>query len=217
MPNWKSSFAVCLVLISPLVARGQVVQLPTVGSFNLSTSVAVPDSGSAALGGSMSGRSGFTSRGGLGAGVARGSSLGGGHVSVHATVIDLAELDSMIRSQSGKMTDQPKLHANAPRPQYSTKAKPRSKFHAAEYDYLMTLSRDGQVVESRDRDAVSYYLALAEQARLRGNWNSVELYYKMAWDHLPPTRREAALKDLAKARTPPPSKPSDPKRSLKPR
>lgn len=165
----------------------------------------------------MVGGSGSASRGGLGAGVARGSSLGGGQVSVHATVIDLAELDSMIRSQSGKMTDQPKLHANAPRPQYSTKAKPRSKFHAAEYDYLMTLSRDGQVVESRDRDAVSYYLALAEQARLRGNWNSVELYYKMAWDHLPPTRREAALKDLAKARTPPPSKPSDPKRSLKPR
>ena len=165
----------------------------------------------------MSGRSGITSRGGLGAGVARGSSLAGGRASVHTTVIDLAELDSMIRSQSGKMADEPKLHASAPRPQYSTKAKARSQFHAAEYDYLMVLSRDGQVVESKDRDAVSYYLALAEQARLRGNWNSVELYYKMAWDHLPPARREAALRDLAKARTPPPLKSSESNRSSKPR
>lgn len=217
MHTWNNLLGICLIASLSNGSLGQVVQLPTVGSFNLSTSAGVPVSGSAGLGGSMVGGSGSASRVGLGAGVARGSSLGGGQVSVHTTVIDLAELDSMIRSQSGKVADQPKLHASSPRSQYSTKVKPRSRFHAVEYDYLMVLSRDGQVVENRDRGAVSYYLALAEQARLRGNWNSVELYYKMAWDHLPPIRREAALRDLAKARTPPPSKPSESTRSSKPR
>ncbi len=181
-------------------ARGQVVQLPSAGTFNLSTSVAVPDSGSASLGSSGFGRSGSAGRGPLGLGSSYGSNLGGSGVSVRATVIDLAELDSMIRSQSGKNPTSPMLHSADPREPIHVRTAPRRRNDSPEYDYLAALSRNGNVVDSFDPDAVKFYLGMAEQARSRGTWSSVELYYTLAWKNLPPSRREAALQELAKAR-----------------
>ncbi len=181
-------------------ALGQVVQLPTAGTFNLSTSVSVPDSGSASLGSSNFGRSGSTGRGPLGMGSSYGANFGSGRASLHTTVIDLAELDSMIRSQSGKTSSVPQLHSSDPREKIHVRAAPRSRIEAAEYDYLEALSRNGNVVDSYDPEAVSYYLGMAEQARNRGTWSSVELYYTLAWKNLPPARREAALRELVKAR-----------------
>ena len=181
-------------------ACGQVVQLPTSGTFNLSTSVAVPDSGSGSLGSSAFGRSGSVGRGPQGFGASYGSSLGGSRTSVHTTVIDLAELDSMIRSQSGKNPTSPQLHSADPREPIHIRTAPRRRNDTPEYDYLAALSRNGNVVDSYDPDAVKFYLGMAEQARNRGTWSSVELYYTLAWKNLPPSRREAALQELAKAR-----------------
>lgn len=180
----------------------QVVQLPSVGTFSISTSVAVPDSGSGYAGGVGYGRSGSVSRGpGYGPN-ASGRSIGGGGVSVHATVIDLEELDQMIRSQSGKTPMEPKLNPTDPRLDARIPTAPRGRIANPEYDYLAVLSGHSEVLEKYDPDAVSYYLVLAERAKRAGSWSSVELYYKLAWNNLPPQRREAALQALAKARTP---------------
>ncbi|MFN6130721.1 MAG: hypothetical protein ACK6DC_17560 [Planctomycetota bacterium] len=194
-------FHLVFLLISPAqLAMGQVVQLPTAGSFQLSTSLSVPDSGSASLGSMAMGRTGNTQLGPMGLSSSGGSTLGSSGASVHATVIDLAELDSMIRSQSGKISTEPNLLPRDPRDIGRKRAAPRGRLDSPDYDYLLALSRDGAVVERGDPDAVKYYLGMAERARNRGTWSAVELYYKNAWKNLGPARREAVLRELAKAR-----------------
>nr|MCU0709106.1 hypothetical protein [Pirellula sp.] len=191
-------FAVLLLTTSDSLA--QVVQLPTVGSFNISTSVAVPDSGAVGLGGSTYGRMGASSRGPMAGRSAAGSTFGGGASSVQATVIDLEELDSMIRSQVGRNPSQPKLHSTPPQDRVHIAASPKGRIESPEYDYLAALSGHGQILEQADPDAAAYYLGLAERAKNRRNWASVELYYRLAWNHLPAARRDMALQELAKAR-----------------
>lgn len=183
-----------------MFARGQVVQLPTVGTFNLSTSVSVPDTGSSSLGSSGFGRVGSTGRGPLGVGSSYGAGFGAGGAAVHATVIDLAELDAMIRSQSGKTPSSPKLRMVDPPASVRIRTAHRRLNDIAGYDYLAALSQNGNVEESFDPDAVKFYLGMAEQAKNRGTWSSVELYYTLAWKNLSPSRREAALQELSKAR-----------------
>ncbi len=195
-------FITAWLLAWPTTASAQVVQLPTTGSFSLSTSVAVPDSGGVYLGGNASSRAGSSSRGmGLGTS-AIGSSTTGGGVSVHATVIDLDELDRMIRSQSGAITYDPKLNPFNPKAPPRVATAPRSQVVTPAYEYLATLSGHGNKVELPDPDAIKYYLTLAHAAQQKGNWASVKLYYMLAWNELPPARREAALAALASARAP---------------
>jgi hypothetical protein len=199
----KSLFPLMLVavlLLSMPDSLGQVVQLPTVGSFNISTSAAVPDSGSVGLGGNTYGRMGASSRGPMPGRSVAGSTFGGVASSVQATIIDLEELDSLIRSQVGRNPSQPKLHSTPPQEMVHIAAAPKGRIASPEYDYLAALSGHGQVLEQADPDAAAYYLGLAERAKNRRNWASVELYYRLAWNHLPAARREMALRELAKAR-----------------
>jgi hypothetical protein len=200
MKRFRFFHLICLLMVPAPLATGQIVQLPTAGSFQLSTSLSVPDSGSASLGSMAMERTGNTQRGPLGRSSSAGSILGGSGASVHATVIDLAELDSMIRSQSGKISTEPNLLSRDPRDPGRKRAAPSGRLDSPDYDYLLALSRDGAVVERGDPDAVKYYLGLAERARYRGTWSAVELYYKNAWMNLGPARREAVLRELAKAR-----------------
>lgn len=99
----------CLVfvlggLLIPAV-NAQVVQLPSMHTFTIRTSVLVPDSGGAYLGGTRRSLQGSTSRGipGLGAvgrNTARGGTVAGTGVMVHATVIDHEELDELVLSEA---------------------------------------------------------------------------------------------------------------------
>jgi hypothetical protein len=79
-------------------ARAQTVQLPSRQVFSVNTSVLVPDRGGAYLGGVRRSSQGVTQRGPL-----RNRSLGGatsaGGASVHATVIDLRELDRLVLAE----------------------------------------------------------------------------------------------------------------------
>ena len=76
-------------------ALPSVVQLPSFSTFRYSGSVVVPDSGGAYLGGVKRYASGSTRRGrGLGHGI--GAGLGNSGLSVHATIIDLDEIDRQI-------------------------------------------------------------------------------------------------------------------------
>jgi hypothetical protein len=88
-------------LISCKAAQAQgrqlpsVVQLPSFSFFTFRGSVLVPDSGAAYLGGVNRSASGVTNRGrGLGHGIGGGLSHSG--ASIHATIIDHAEIDRQI-------------------------------------------------------------------------------------------------------------------------
>ena len=190
----------CLISISvfgdllTVSAMAQVVQLPTVGTFSLQTSVMVPDSGSAYLGGNQRGSVGNNS---LGPGsIARGAS-------VHATIIDLNELDLMIRSQAGTKPTVPDLVSiRSKPPQYSLKQNGTT-IKNAEYEYLAALSHSEKTAADKMSSDTSYYLSLANNARQQRHWAAVELYYKLAWESLPVSRRESVLKTLMEARSKP--------------
>lgn len=87
-------------------AKAQVVQLPTVGVTSAATTVSVPDRGGILLGGVGRSSSGSVSRG-IGPGRllgnrASGSSVSGGTMSVHATIIDLDELDAAVLAEAAR-------------------------------------------------------------------------------------------------------------------
>lgn len=214
----NSLLALAKLIVLPLVAlvspaNGQIVQMPGMGSFNISTSVAVPDRGTRALGGVGTGSYGATN-----AGPTRsfGGSVGNSSANVSATVIDLDELDRMIRSQASTKSTEPKLQQFDPRGFSRVPPKARTYFPPG-YDYLAALSGHtgrepnvtgyGSEQHEIDADATKYYLSLATQARRRGHWASVETYYRMAWQSLPASRREKALASLQSAR----EKASDPR------
>lgn len=191
---------VALIVATQLIAStsmGQIVQLPTVGSFSLQNSVSVPDSGSAYLGGSSNGIAGNSSRG-VGQ-RAIGSQMSSASASVRATIIDLNELDRMIRSQTGPKPTVPDLSAKlSTATPYSLQPK-GSQARKAEYEYIAALSH-AAVTPERMTDDSKYYLSLAANARQMGHWNAVELYYKLAWESLPESRRENALRALAESK-----------------
>ncbi|TWU19062.1 hypothetical protein [Allorhodopirellula heiligendammensis] len=86
---------------APVPALSQTVQLPAIRQFWYSGGVAVPDRGSADLGGNRSSAITSSSRGvpGLGrlpGGTYRSAQSSSGGVSVHTTIIDLDEMDRQI-------------------------------------------------------------------------------------------------------------------------
>jgi len=205
MKTSQSTFSMMAAILFAAPSVAQTVQLPSVGSFGISTTVAAPDRGSVTAGGVGSGQWGSESRGPGRGTTAIGGTQSGAMASVHATVIDLDELDRMIRSQAGKNPTEPELNSTDPSPHTRIPTTTRMRSAHVEYDYLAVLSGHGHVLVNPDPDAINYYLALAEKARLKGNWTAVELYYKLAWNQLPERRRMAALNALAKARSRPQS------------
>lgn len=196
-----SAFAWILALGTS--TQAQIVQIPSMGTFNISSSASVPDQGSAYLGGNRT-ASGSSARGALGRDRSSGS------VSASTTVIDLDELDRMIRSQASKVSAEPNLKQFDPTGYSRLPAKGRGRPAPAEYDYLAALNGDspdqphvsgyGSTLHETGNEATSYYLNLANLARQRGHWASVETYYLLAWKSLPQSRRDIALRSLEKSR-----------------
>jgi hypothetical protein len=204
---WMDPRKVSLALVAFLPSSavfGQIVQLPTMGTFSISGGALVPDSGAAYLGGS--GRAiGGGSRQPVAS--AYGGSRGAGGASIHTTIIDLDELDRMIRSETqakpglgGHRQFQP--NTLAPK---STKVQPDSLQSRAKHDtppsyaYLMAMSHS-PVDDRKAIDDAKYYLNLAEEARRKQRWSTVEMYYTQAWKSLPEGRRDSAMKALLEAR-----------------
>ncbi len=191
---------VSLLLSALPSAYGQVVQLPTLNTFSMDTSVMVPDRGTMSLGGNGYGAYGSSQRGPLPIGPNYGSTRSAAGVSVSATIIDLNELDRLIRSQANSSqaaVDLSPAKSTVSKFRHTNKGIPT---RVPDYAYLMQLSSmDAQPVES-SLDDTRYYLSLAEVARQRGQWASVELFYKLAWQSLPPKNQLAARETLAKAR-----------------
>jgi hypothetical protein len=106
------SHRLLLLTLVPLLAataQAQVVQLPSMHTFSIRTSVLVPDRGGTYLGGVNRAAHGSTSRGAgwspLGRNVGRGGTVAGTGVMVHATIIDHAELDEMVLEEARAMRE----------------------------------------------------------------------------------------------------------------
>lgn len=189
-------------------ARAQTVQMPGQGTFSLSTTVAAPDRGGMPAGGFGNNRMGSSGRG-FGNRVS-GSVGGATSMSVRSSVIDLDELDRMIRSQASTVSEVPDLHTTDPQLDTRIPTAARGRKARPDYDYLAVLSGhagydpgvsgNGASFQSVDREATKYYLSKASLAKQRGHWASVEIYYRLAWGSLPPERRELAIKALVDAR-----------------
>ena len=96
-----SAFAWILTLGTS--TQAQIVQIPSMGTFNISSSASVPDQGSAFLGGNRT-AVGSSARGTVGRDRSSAS------VSASTTVIDLDELDRMIRSPRQWLWQHPPRH-----------------------------------------------------------------------------------------------------------
>lgn len=202
---WVGLVAIAFAWILTLgtSTQAQIVQIPSMGTFNISSSASVPDQGSAFLGGNRTAAGSSARR-------AVGRDRSSASVSASTTVIDLDELDRMIRSQAFKVSAEPKLKQFDPKGYSRLPAKGLGRPAPAEYDYLAALSGDspdqphvsgyGSVLHETGNEATSYYLNLANLARQRGHWASVETYYLLAWKSLPQSRRDLALRSLEKSR-----------------
>ena len=182
-------------------AFSQIVQLPTTGTFTLQTSVLAPDSGTAYLGGNRRYSAGSQS---LGPGSsAIGSTRYAASVTARATIIDLNELDLMIRSQAGSKSTVPDLVGSRSKPSQYAGGKKGVQSQSAEYEYLAALTHREKASPEQTNSDTAYYLSLANNAKQQRHWASVELYYKLAWESLPEARRESVLQSLLVARSKP--------------
>ena len=180
-------------------ALSQIVQLPSTSTFSLQTSVMAPDSGSAHLGGIRRNAVGSQS---LGPGsFASGASRTSANASVHATIIDLNELDLMIRSQAGAKPTIPDLVSYQSKPSKYANGKKGFPSQNAGYEYLAAITHLEKPGPDQISSDTSYYLSLASNAKQQQHWAAVELYYKLAWESLPQSRRDNVLKALAAARS----------------
>jgi hypothetical protein len=192
-----SKLAACLLaslaISRSATAQGFIVQLPTQGTFSIQTSVAVPDGGEMGLGGNVRYASGSNQRVGA---QAYGSSLSATTASAKVTIIDLQELDKLIRAEANLKpvaVDWNKSRSDSQI--YEASLDQPKPDRPAAYAYLMAMNSKPANKRSSIEDA-RYYLALANDAIRRGHWTAVELYYQMAWDALPETRKQIASESL---------------------
>ncbi len=222
----------------------QTVQLPTTRVFSLDTTVAVPDQGSAYLGGIGRSATSTSRRGPLSTSRAYGQSSTQGTASVSAKVINLDELDRELRIQTtppqratygfdrsrepsddnaDSKSDTEKARDALNKPKIATRA-PELNFGSRltvneqpKYDYLATLSHvpAQQEISSTSLEDAAYYLEQARQAKNKGHWSAVEVYYGLAWKALPPNRRQAAIAHWNKPKLEPTKKSQTPNDSKK--
>ena len=176
----------------------QIVQLPSASTFSLQTSVMAPDSGSANLGGIRRYADGSNS---LGPGsFASAAARTSANASARATIIDLNELDLMIRSQAGGKPTTPDLVSYQSKPSKYANGKKGTPIQNAGYEYLVAITHLEKPGPDQISSDTTYYLSLAASAKQQQHWAAVELYYKLAWESLPHSRREHVLNALAEAR-----------------
>jgi hypothetical protein len=189
------------------------VQLPTFSFFTVQTTVSVPDSGGAYLGGIKRARDGSIVRG-LGPlrNRAIGSERGAGGMSVHATIIDHAELDEALLAEAaagrGKAADPATAKA-----ELLSRHMGRAEFGAAGGSSIPGASTSGRAssdapaesvaairqqnsaaAEQRASEAAEYFIK-AQTAEAEGKSALAKIYYQMV------LRRDAGqLKQQAQAR-----------------
>jgi hypothetical protein len=190
----------CLAVWSPALAQPAVaVQLPTIQIFTVDTTVSVPDSGGAYLGG-IGRRQAGGGRSGLipfrpGAGVGAGVQAGG--VQARATIIDLNEWDAFVLGQAPRAAVRPPL-----RPDLDLALA----MEPGEKGALPPDDPPQSVAEVRRRRAAGADLRHAEgrehldkaiAAEEAGRWGAAKVYYRMAARRLEGDERAEALARMA--------------------
>ncbi len=190
---------------------GQVVQLPTLRVFTLSTTVSVTDRGSVSLGGVDYARSGSISRGvpvvgrlpavgGPFRSHAAGHSMGANRVSVTATIIDHREWDEAIRAMATEQS-----HANPREEAMERRAELLSR-HVARHASVTDRTTDpgstslearrfrNQLVDAERQTEAGTFFARGQQALREDRRGVAAAYFRLA-----ARRADGQLRDRALA------------------
>ena len=190
---------VCVAVVGVLAvgssARGQAqvpttVQLPTFRFFTVQTSVSVPDGGGAYLGGMKNARDSSLTRGfGPFRNRGIGSDRGAGGMSVHATIIDLKEMDDAILAEAAAgRPGAAAFDADAARAELlsrhvgktfaSTTARAASAPPPLTESVAAIRAQNAAAAEARSAEAAQYF-AKAELAETEGKPAVAKYYYQM--------------------------------------
>lgn len=155
------------------------VQLPTFSFFTVQTTVSVPDSGGAYLGGIGRGADGSTSRGfGPLANRGSGSSRGASGMSVQATIIDGEEMDQAVLAQAAANS---RLNSPAVRAEQISGRLGRSEagtFTASAGSLAEIRSQQAAGTANRTAEATELF-AKAQRAEGEGKPGLAKIYYQM--------------------------------------
>jgi hypothetical protein len=173
-----------------------VVQLPTFQFFSIQTTVSVPDSGGANLGG-VSRSSTLQRQRGLpllgreplfgGRAIGRTSSAGG--MSVHAKIHDMQEMDEALLRQAGGLRS-----ANRPAAAARVRNEPTKS--------VAQIRRDQTAVVRSDSDDADHYLAIGRQALAEGKTGVARVNLQMALRRAQGEKRREVLAALASLQPP---------------
>jgi hypothetical protein len=155
------------------------VQLPSYSYFSASSTISVPDRGGVILGGVNRARDSSTTRGfGPLAGRGRASDRGASTVSVHATIIDLAELDEAVLAEAARRRGA--TDPTAESAELLSSALPRAAAPASVAAIRAAQSQAATAeAEAATREA-SELLAKGQQAEADGKPGVARIYYKQA-------------------------------------
>jgi hypothetical protein len=190
-----------LVLLVAGQARGQTLQLPSYSFFAVSTTVLVPDRGSATIGGSGGaswGRSQFGGIGLLPGQRANGVNRHAGGVNVSATVHDVSALDdALLQNAASRRAQQ---WASNPGPDAGTapkEATPASPADRGAADSIAEIQRQRAGREQAQQDEAQGLLERGQRAETEGKPGVARLYYQMAARRASGELREQALTSAA--------------------
>ncbi len=198
--NMKLCMSIMFACVLMAPCSAQVVQLPAVGSFQVSTTVSVPDQGTASLGGV--GRSGTGAVRGWGPNSAIGGQLGASSASVSVTVIDLAAMDEALLNMPAESKNVP----NYAKPSQGTKIvntlvphdynRDKKVTQRHPYDWMVALGPQGTAqVDSAENKVLDgsnarYFLEKAAAAHSTRHIAAAKVYYQMALDRMSPAQRK---------------------------
>jgi hypothetical protein len=163
------------------------VQLPTFSFFTVQTTVSVPDSGGAYLGGIGRAADGSRTRGigplknrGLG------STRGASGISVHARIIDRHEMDQAVLAQ-----------AAAKRAGGAVRGTAGQAGSGAAFDSVAVIREQNIAAAAEKAREAAEYLAKAKQAEAEGKPGVAKIYYQMVVRRDAGSLKEQALGRLA--------------------
>ncbi len=202
-----TGIATAVLFGCPIIAiaqpRAGAIQLPTFRFFATSTTVEVPDSGGASLGGVTSSASGRSERGVPGLGgrpfdnVATGRATGAGSTSVTATVHDLDAMDRQLLAAGGDVAHRANPTANEIARQrlpvmlrYRASSDPigertdvasRLMVDAAGGASIAEIRRQQSAEDAAANDEAAKLLDQGRQIAAAGKSGVARTYYRMAW------------------------------------
>lgn len=201
--------------------QAQVVQLPAVGNFGVSTTVSVPDQGTASLGGTGRSSYGATTRGaGPLASRASGGQNSANSASISATIIDLAAMDEALLNMPADKPNVPNYTVrrtgtkivNTLTPHHYDRERVRPPVAPQPYDWMRALGPQGndqyESAESKVHDGsnVRYFMERAAESHSLGHAAAAKVYYQMALDRMTPAQRQRMDEVRAKRSAPEKSK-----------